>query len=202
MKRLIITWRAKRKNGTFKQTKQKERLKAPKEEGKHDYEHRNSHGISIYIPYYYFEQAYKELLFAYYSQWDEFLEWLFEDPTSNPPTDPKISGPTEGLSGSTYYYSFVSTDPDGDELEYYIDWGDGTEWLGPEDPGTEIEAYHSWMADGAYIIKAKAYDSTGAESDWAYYTITMPKEKDTQDKFIEILLERVSTFFPFLKKYF
>ena len=43
----------------------------------------------------------------------------------------------------------VATDPDGDNVLYYIDWGDGTNsgWLGPYPSGQQASAQKTWSAD-------------------------------------------------------
>jgi len=49
------------------------------------------------------------------------------------PNKPSIEGTTNGDPGIVYYYVFNATDPDADNIEYYIKWGDGDieEWIGP-----------------------------------------------------------------------
>ncbi|MFO7678282.1 MAG: hypothetical protein R6V50_07880, partial [Thermoplasmatota archaeon] len=48
------------------------------------------------------------------------------------PEKPSITGPINGTAGVEYTYNFVSTDPDGDAVFYFIDWGDETNtgWIG------------------------------------------------------------------------
>ena len=45
---------------------------------------------------------------------------------NNPPNKPTITGNSSGKPGTEYEYTFVSTDPEEDEISYYIDWGDNT----------------------------------------------------------------------------
>ncbi|KAA0001587.1 MAG: hypothetical protein FE048_05275, partial [Thermoplasmata archaeon] len=50
---------------------------------------------------------------------------------NNPPDAPSIIGPTEGKIRTEYEYTFVATDPDGDDVYYWIQWGEGcpvVEW--------------------------------------------------------------------------
>ena len=37
--------------------------------------------------------------------------------------------------------------------------------------------YGNWSEEGEYIVKAKAKDPYGAESDWATLEVTVPKNK-------------------------
>jgi len=75
----------------------------------------------------------------------------------NPP-----SGPTNGLVNVEYTYSGSTTDPNGDNIYYLFDWGDGTDsgWLGPYPSGCVIEANHTWLFGGTYDVKLKAKDDT------------------------------------------
>lgn len=98
---------------------------------------------------------------------------------NNPPETPEISGTTNGKTGTSYTYYFSTTDPEENNVYYYIDWGDNTNtgWYGPYTSGTEKSLSHTWSADGTYYIKIKAKDTFDAESDWNTLTITMPKQK-------------------------
>ena len=86
----------------------------------------------------------------------------------NTPTQP--SGPTSGNVGDILSYETVTTDPDGDSLEYMIDWGDGTNtgWIGIIASGTPFQTFHSWSSPGTYQVRAKARDVPHhAESGWS-----------------------------------
>ena len=88
---------------------------------------------------------------------------------NQPPDEPTITGPTEGDPGVEYNFTFETTDPEGDDVYYYIDWGDGdTEgWLGPYASDEEVTVPHTYSENGSYEIKAKAKDTNNAESDWS-----------------------------------
>jgi hypothetical protein len=98
---------------------------------------------------------------------------------NNPPEKPTIEGPTSGKTGTAYDYYFCSSDPDGDDIYYCVDWGDGSGevCLGPYPSNTCITVSHTWTSDGTYIIKVKARDSNQAESEWATLSVSMPKSK-------------------------
>jgi hypothetical protein len=100
-------------------------------------------------------------------------------PQSNlPPNTPnKPSGTNSGKIKKTYTYSTSTTDPDGDQVYYLWDWGDGSQssWLGPYNSGATVNASHTWTVKGSYSIKVKAKDTHGAESNWSDpLPITMP----------------------------
>lgn len=65
-------------------------------------------------------------------------------------------------------FSTVAIDPDGDDLRYTLNWGDGqttqTAWIAS---GTEVSLSHSWTAQGEFCVKAKAEDRNGIESAWS-----------------------------------
>jgi plastocyanin len=71
---------------------------------------------------------------------------------------------------NTYNYSTSTTDPDGDQVNYIIDWGDGaTSETGFLNSGTNASISHSWRSPGTYNIRAKATDIYGATSQWSGY---------------------------------
>jgi hypothetical protein len=96
--------------------------------------------------------------------------------TDRPPATPTITGPAEGAPGNAYLYKLLTTDPDGDQVYYFIDWGDGqtNEWIGPYNSGAIATITHEWTEEGSYTIQAKAKDTYGVESDWSTLEVTMP----------------------------
>ena len=105
------------------------------------------------------------------SGWGTFVV----DIINNAPEAPQISGPTSGVHGQSYDFTFVTSDPDADQVYYWVDWGDSqhTTWLGPYDSGQSMTTSHVWNAPGSYTLKAKSKDTIGDESGWAMTTITM-----------------------------
>jgi hypothetical protein len=87
----------------------------------------------------------------------------------NPPVAPTPpSGPTSGVSGTSYSYSTSATDPDGDQVKYTFDWGDGTKNVTSlVSSGTSVSAFHKWSKAGIFLVKANAADSRGASSQWS-----------------------------------
>ncbi|MDH7518099.1 MAG: M28 family peptidase [Candidatus Thermoplasmatota archaeon] len=88
---------------------------------------------------------------------------------SNPPAVPTITGPINGVINQEYTYTVVTTDPDDDDVYYYIDWGDGTNsgWLGPYTSGAPIQSSHTWLGLGSYQVRVKAKDINAAQSTWS-----------------------------------
>jgi len=112
------------------------------------------------------------------------------------PNNPIITGPTSGTVGTEYEYNFVTDDPNGDDVNYYIEWGDGTNsgWIGPFNTGIEIIMNHSWANIDYYTIKAKAKDLHDFESGWTSLGVSMPKNKNIKN--INPLLFRLIQRFP------
>jgi len=117
------------------------------------------------------------------------------------PNTPEITGQTNGKAGTEYEYTFVTTDPDGDEVYYYIDWDDDTfeEWIGPYASGEEVVVSHTFTERGSYSIESKAKDGYDAESDWGTLEVTMPKSRPVSNTLFLRLLERFPGAFPLLR---
>jgi hypothetical protein len=91
-----------------------------------------------------------------------------------PPYPPDITGDEFGYEGDELEFKAITDDFDGDQVFYKFDWDDGTfsDWLGPYNPGQEIEVKNAWDNSGIFSVKAKAKDDPlGDESDWSFYPI-------------------------------
>jgi hypothetical protein len=115
------------------------------------------------------------------------LLWDFttaSEDINQPPNKPSIIGQKSGKTGKSYNYNFVSSDPDGDEVSYYIEWGDGqtTTWTAFQASDNPYSESHTWNSEGTYTIKAKAKDPDGLESIWSELSVSMPKSKSITDK--------------------
>jgi fimbrial isopeptide formation D2 family protein len=88
--------------------------------------------------------------------------------SNNPPSAPVVDGDASGEVEEELSFNVVATDPEGEDIFYWIDWGDGTNtgWIGPSSSGVPVESTHSWDTEGNYEIKAKAKDINEAESSW------------------------------------
>ena len=98
---------------------------------------------------------------------------------NNAPLSPWIVGPRYGKPMQNYNYTFSSYDSHDDDLYYYIEWGDGniTDWIGPYHYWEEVVLNHTWSKKGSYYLRAKAKDVYGAESDWSYIIVQIPRNK-------------------------
>ncbi|HVQ01640.1 MAG TPA: PQQ-binding-like beta-propeller repeat protein [Candidatus Thermoplasmatota archaeon] len=121
--------------------------------------------------------------------------------SNTPPNPPTIEGNSKGKTGTEYYYKFTSIDPDDNPVKIYIDWGDGTNcWSYEGASGEQIWVAHTWAEQGTYIIKAKARDTFGAESNWTTLQVTMPLVYEPPHfRFFEWLFDRFPQAFPLLR---
>lgn len=120
-----------------------------------------------------------------------------------PPDVPVLTGPGNGTTGQEYKYTMKTGDADGDNIYYFVDWGDGTNtgWFGPYDTDKEITANHVWDEDGSYSVKVKAKDIFDAESDWVTLDVSMPTScTRSLHRLFENLLEHFPTAFPMLRQ--
>ncbi len=116
------------------------------------------------------------------------------------PDIPTIQGPLQGKPGIRYEYRFSSSDPDENEVYYYIEWGDNQNenWIGQYSSGKEIAISHIWDENGIYTIKAKARDINGAESDWGILKVNIPRNVVHYNTLFLRFLDQ----FPILKRIF
>lgn len=142
----------------------------------------------------FFNIEYGGLFTATYISW---VEYNVENLRPNKPEKPV--GPSEIIINEESDFTFVSTDPEQEDLFYFIDWGDETtsEWIGPNPSGTDITASHSWEKKGSYEIRVKVKDIHEYESEWSDpLPVTLSKSK-TFDLFYHWILYRIHSFFSF-----
>jgi len=125
-----------------------------------------------------------------------------EEPQNNPPNKPTISGPNSGEPEIKYEFTFVTTDPDNNDVYYYVDWGDETNssWVGPYSSGQEVKLNHTWSIGKKYIIGVKAKDIFYAESEWETLEIVLPRNILSINSFFFKFLESLLHRFPMIQK--
>jgi len=132
------------------------------------------------------------------SPWSEPLSVTVTDNT--PPYPPTIEGAIHVIPFISYTYTINTTDADGDNVRYYIDWGEGeSKWFGPYASGEPLTVEHKWFK-GSHTMKVKARDTFGDESDWSYLKVSVPRDKPIAFNLIfQRFLERFPNAFPILK---
>jgi len=120
---------------------------------------------------------------------------------NSPPEKPTITGPTSTNYGEEHTYEITATDPDNNDIYYYIDFGDGTEEIikGPYGSGKTTKVKHTWEKQGTYTIKVKSRDAYDEKSDWVTLEVSMPKNKPINTPFLNFL-ENHPHIFPLLRQ--
>ena len=81
------------------------------------------------------------------------------------PCKPMISGTTKCSTNFTYFYSIVSSDKENDNIQYYIDWGDGCSNISHFNTNNKpVNFSHIWNQQGVYEIKVYCKDEENAIS--------------------------------------
>ena len=141
--------------------------------------------------------------------WDkegEFTEgdvWQFTCGINNPPGKPTIDGPTTVNRGAETSYDFTSIDPDGHDVMYNVDWGDGNEEFTDYYPnGTKVTLSHTWTKSGTVTIEAYAEDRHGLDGEKGTLLISVPRFRVFNFNHFNLLirlLERFPNAFPVLR---
>ncbi len=107
--------------------------------------------------------------------------------------------------------TFYSNDPDGDDLFYWIDWGDSkveliqpldddekvVPWDGPYDSGYQLSLNHKYSQRGKYEITIISKDIYDLESPETKISVTI-----SYFKAFNLILERIQSLFPILEDLF
>ena len=150
-----------------------------------------------------FDEEYNRYILAYNAGHDINEKWKRRTyistatrPENNPPEKPEISGPKNGKLNEKYNFNFSNCiDQDGDDIKYYVEWGDGNIDEGNIESGDNFSLSHTWSKKGDYIIKAQLIDVFGAEGDWTTFEVSIPKLK-----IFNMNSKLVNSFFHFLIK--
>jgi len=121
-----------------------------------------------------------------------------------PPEKPdKPTGAEQGKPDIEYTFSTSTSDPEGDDIYYMWDWGDGnySDWVGPFSSGDNCEQSYSWSSEGEYQIRVKAKDDFYGESEWSDpLSISMPKTRQYINMPFPRFLENHPHLFPLLRQ--
>lgn len=114
------------------------------------------------------------------------------------PEKPELEGDSRIKVGNEAYFFASTYDPQGDDIWYMFDWGDGTysEWMGPFDSGDDCEEYHVWKQQGNYMVRVKARDVYGKTSDWSNPLSVSCAKNKVFNQWIVQFLERFFVDYP------
>jgi C1A family cysteine protease len=127
--------------------------------------------------------------------------WVFVDTQNHPPKTPKLTGRRYGTNDTAYQYSFSATDPDGDDVYYYLNWGDtywdggAVGWIGPYKSGEKVTLEKTWAEKANYTVRVKAKDRYDAKSEWATLPVKIPVSSQLP---LQGIWARLCERFPFL----
>jgi C1A family cysteine protease len=133
--------------------------------------------------------------------------WAYIDKENQPPIKPTIRGNKIGKNETAYIYTFSATDPEGDNIYYYLNWGDtywfggGVGWIGPYHSGENIKLSYTYAEKGNYTIRVKAKDIYDLKSDWATLKVTMSQNIQNMNQIFIKLLESYPLLFLILQKF-
>ena len=113
----------------------------------HAYTKAKTYAISLTVTDNYFSKSYTYKTIASISQ------------PNRAPQAPEILGLLEGIVNAAYSFTAISHDPDGDNIGYTFDWGDGETNVIPFVPaGYHVAGAHSWKEEGTYTITVSVSD--------------------------------------------
>ena len=117
---------------------------------------------------------------------------------NSPPTEPNVTGPTEGFIDINYAFAFYSKDGNSDDIKYVIEWGDDSfSESGFMPSGDLFTSSHKWIQPGNYKIKVTATD--GEDNTTKELTITIHDvEIPEENNFILIILALLALMFLLL----
>ncbi len=134
------------------------------------------------------------------------ITWAYIDKTNTQPRQPSLHGKRFVKANTTYEYTFSATDPDGDDVYYYFNWGDtywdggALGWIGPYPSGQKITLEKIWRETGNYTVRVKAADRYDAKSDWATLKVSFPTSYPIQlSSFWEHIWTRFPNAFPLIR---
>ena len=120
------------------------------------------------------------------------------------PSAPEITGPISGIPDMNYNYTIVSTDPNGEDIYYYVCWGEPTvyvpmlgwhfsqlEEFGPYPSGEEITLNYTWSWRDDFTIKVIAKDTNNLLSKWSKLTVTIPRNRASYSSYLLRFLEHL-----------
>ena len=92
----------------------------------------------------------------------------------NAPWTPQPPSGTPQYVYTSYPISTVTNDPDGDNINYSYNWGDGQTWTsGWVASGTSVSPSHYWTTPGTYTVSVQAEDTYGLWSNPATLQVTV-----------------------------
>ena len=135
----------------------------------------------------------------YYDTWID-ATFLTFGRDNYPPNAPVIVGPHKLKPNEEGTFTVSATDPDGDDVKYHIDWGDGDfETTGFNSSGDDVIVKHTWNNRGTYIIRAKAEDEFGLVGPESTFVIGITNKTRAINTPFQWFLQQHPYLFPILR---
>jgi hypothetical protein len=128
--------------------------------------------------------------------------WSFttQDEPNDPPGAPTIIGPSSGPPGELLTFTFNAEDPDGDNVRFLIDWGDGKSDTTDFVPsGDDKDVVHMWDDRDTFTIVVRAEDTFGNIGPETTGQIPICKNKAFNSLFLNFL-KNYPNLFPILQR--
>jgi hypothetical protein len=117
-----------------------------------------------------------------------------------PPETPSIDGPTNLKINEEGTFTVTTVDPEGEQVYYQVDWGDGSiNWDGPYNSGEVVTYKHMWITEDTFTVRVKAKDTNDAESGWGELQVIVPRTRMKYNFIFNSFFARFSHLFPILK---
>jgi hypothetical protein len=146
-------------------------------EGMQGYADSDGNGmVSLEEAFYYAEDIIEAETGMDPQMFDDYPGELLLTEVEMPPSAPEQpDGTVVGNVSTGYRYTTVASDPEGHEIRYHVDWGDGTaETTRLRPSGEPVTLEHAWNREGTYRVSVQAEDERGARSNRSpTLTVTM-----------------------------
>ena len=118
------------------------------------------------------------------------------------PSAPEMEGSKIGKTGQYYDLTMSSSDFEGQDVFYYIDWGDGAieYWFGPKNSSQKVTYSHKFKDTGSITIITKAKDTMDEVSVESALNILIIKNRSQSRTSFLQALNRLIDFFPVFKQ--
>ncbi|MDI6839759.1 MAG: hypothetical protein QMD71_02715 [bacterium] len=103
------------------------------------------------------------------SDWSSRYTVVITSKSPPPETPVIVEAPDSGYIDRGLTFKVVTTDPDGDKIQYQFEWGDNSvlDWSWEFNSGDTAMLYHTYSDTGKYEVKVKAKDIHGSVSGWS-----------------------------------
>ena len=127
---------------------------------------------------------------------------------NNPPNPPVIDGPNAGNTRQTLRYEITITDPDVDDIMFFleVDFGDETLVFIPRPEscwrsGDVIDVSYKWLDTGSQKITARVQDCSGEWSEWSTpFDVAITRNSKIRTNFQQHIFEILFEYLPILER--